>query len=487
MSLAKRILSGYIWTFLGQWAVRLSGLISTLVLVRILNPADFGLMTLVTLVVGFFDIITQVGVDRYIFLQDSMDDELLNSGWTVNFLFRLLMVVLIYFSATYAANYFNDVRLVAVLQFICITQLLSALKNIGMIRYIKEGNFKPATLLNIVSKLFAATATIYFAITLKNYWCLVYGTLVSEIINLIGSYCVSSYRPKLNFRFNKKLFNFSYKMIFRSVLGFARAKLDVFLVGHYGTTSVGKYSVAQEFALLPLSEIISPATTPFFSGVIQYKNDIPLFYDKIFKYLSLVYLFVIPAICGIFITADQIANVVLGGKWVGVDNTIRWLAVLMLPFSLQGILDILYDSAGKSGTNAIVDILGIMLLGFIFYYFSLENLDGFVIVRSAIGVFIFCFMILVARLIINFSIKKMLILLIIPCIASSMMIFSFYYVYMNTDLTILGLVLNIIFGAFVYFISGVLLFSMLKNKSDLWHFGYSLIVSVLLKFKVSRA
>jgi uncharacterized membrane protein YagU involved in acid resistance len=65
------------------------------------------------------------------------------------------------------------------------------------------------------------------------------------------------------------------------------------------------------------------------------------------------------------------------------------------------------------------------------------------------------------------------------------MMFSFYYVYINTDLTVLGLVLNILFGAFIYLISGLLLFKILKDKSDLWHFGYSFIIGVTSKFKVN--
>ncbi len=482
MTLTKRIFSGYIWTIFGQWIMRLSGLVSTLILVRILTPADFGLIPLAMLVIGFFDLITGIGVERYILLQDNLDDHLLNSSWTANFILKGLMVIAIYALSGHAANYFGDARLEDVLKFVCITQILPAFKNVGMVKFIKAGNFKPVTFLGIISRLFGIVTTLYFAYSLRNYWCMVYGSFVSELVGLVGSYFISNYRPKLDFKFHRHLFEFSYKLMFRGVTGYTRSKLDIFLVGHYGTTAVGKYSVAQEFALLPLSEIISPAAVPFFSGVIQYKNDKTVFYDKVFKYLSLVYLFVIPAICGIFITAEQIADIVLGGKWVGVDNTIRWLAVLMLPFSLQGVLDILYDSFGKSGTNTFVDILGIILIGFMFYYFSLENLDEFVMARSAIGLFIFSFMILIAKIAIDFSIKKMLMILLIPCIGSLIMLLSFYYIYTNTDLTILGLALNVLFGAFVYFISSVLLFKLLKNKSDLWHFGYSLIANGASKF-----
>lgn len=480
MTLAKKMLSGYIWSFFGQWIVRLTGLASMLVLVRILSPADFGLMALAMLVVGFFDIITSIGVERYILLQKDMDNHLLDSGWTINILFRLLMVTLIYLSSNYAANYFSDTRLAPVLEFICITQMLSAFKNIGMVKYIKAGNFKPATLLGIVSKLLSTGATLYFAVTLRNYWCMVYGTLVFEIVNFIGSYCFSTYRPKLNFRFKRELFSFTYKLMFRTIASFARSKVDVFLVGKgYGTDGTGKYSVAQEFAILPFVEVIGPATLPVFSGLVQYKNNKELLYDKTFKYLSLVYLFIIPSIVGIFITAEQIGSILLGNKWVGIDNTIQALAVLMLPFSLQPILNNLYDCFDRPGINAIVDVIGILLILYAFYFLSLENVEAFAEARSAIGLFIFFFMIVLARIVIKFSIKQMLIVLFIPCVGSSMMLLSFYYIYMNSELTILGLILNILFGATVYFAIGLLLFALLKNRSSLWHFGYSLVISVV--------
>ncbi len=484
MSLGKRIISGYLWTFFGQWIVRLSGLASTLILVRILSPSDFGLIALATLVVGFFDVLTNTGVNRYILLQDELDNNLLDSAWTVNFLFRILTACLIYFSSGYFAEYFNDNRLIEALQFICITQSLSAAKNIGMNIDIKEGKFKSVTLLNIISKIFAVSTGIYFAFTIQNYWALIYSTFVFEIVNLIGSYYLSSYRPRFNFRIKPQLFLFTYKLMFRSILGFTRSKLDTLLIGSaYGTVGTGKFSIALEFAQLPLLEIIAPSTMPIFSGLVQYKNDKILLFDKTFKYLSLVYLLIIPSIIGIFVIADQISDLVLGEKWGNTSNIMKMLAILMLPFSLQSILDNLYDTFGKTGTNAIVDFLSSILILAAFYYGSLENLDQFVLARVIVGSITFLFMILVAKIVIGFPIKKMITVLFVPSSATLVMFLSFNYIYLNTDHSVIGLVLNVSFGAMAYTLAVLLLLILLKKKSNLWQFNYSLVVSVLLKIK----
>ena len=450
MTLAKKIATGYFWTFIGNWSIRLIGIGSMLILVRILSPTDFGLMAIATLVIGGFDILTNAGIQRYILLQANVDSQLLDSSWTLNLLLRTIMIVLIYNTAGFAGEYFNDTRLKEVLEFICITQFVTALRNIGMVLHIKDGNFKPQATLSVIAKISATATTIYFAYLLENYWCLVYGTLTHVIISVLGSYYFHPYRPSFNFKFHREQFIFSSKLMLRTTAGYIRSKLDIFLVGKgFGLEGTGKYSVAQEFAILPFAEIISPATMPIFSGLAQYKNNRKILFDKTFKYLTLVYLILIPSIVGVIITAKQICFLLLGQKWAGAEDIMRALALLMLPFSLQPILNNLYDYLGKPGITAIVDWLGIILICSTLFL-SLNTVEEFAYIRSAIGVFIFLFMIVLARIVIKLPIKLMVRVLLVPCISSYAMFLGFDLLYINNELSPKGLALNVFFGAAVY-------------------------------------
>lgn len=475
------ILSGYIWTLASQWATRLIGLISTLVLVRILTPNDFGIISIGMLVVGFFDILTQLGVEKYLLTRPQLSPGLLNSCWTLNLLTRFLMVVLLFFFAPALSNHFENPELNNVIRAISLTQLISAFRNIGMIHFTQQGDFKPFAYITATSKLISFVFTLGLAFYFKNYWCLVLGTLIYEIFFLIGTYKLCPFRPRFSITYERDLFIYGFKMLSRTITGYTRAKLDVFLVGKLGATATGLYSISSEFAQLPESEIVAPATKPLFSAIARSSGDHTLKFYHYFRYISLSHLIIMPSIVGIHILSAQITFVVLGERWSEAQHLLGNLSILMLPFSTQAALNLLYDRENRPGVNSFTDIFSILLLATLYLNLNITDLQFFTSIRALTGIITLVFMVLLAKYTLCLPISHWLATLVPPILGSGLMLVAFHIYMPSSNHTLGGLIANIAYGATMYIFFTFIILLSLKHKSIYYKFALEFLFSLFKK------
>ncbi|MDN4504254.1 oligosaccharide flippase family protein [Alteromonadaceae bacterium BrNp21-10] len=480
MNIQKRLANAYLWNLVGIWGTRLIGITSTLILVRLIEPAAFGLVALATVCIGFFNTFATLGINRYLISQTDLNPIALNTSWTLSILIKSLITVILILSSNALASFVGAPEVALIIIVIASVGLIDSFKNIGIVQYEKNLDFKKLNLLSLTCKIFSTALTLSIAYFYPNYWALVCGAITHTIMYMIGTYVICEYRPSFNFQFEKKQFLFSIKIIFRAVIGYSRSKLDTFLVGKLFTTSaVGKYSIGLEFALLPLTEIIAPATNTMFPGLSQFKNSPKELLDKTYKYLALVYMFVIPCIVGVWFVSQQFCTVILGEKWSETAPIMSSLALLMLPFPLTAITNNLFDFLNKTGRSIFGDIVGIALLLICFWTISFDSIEKFSLIRGFVGVLVFCFLLIFARFTIHLSLRKMISVLIIPFISASGMYAFFTYCYVNNEISLLGLVINVVIGAVVYSSLLMVLIFTVRHKLDVWDFWYKKILEVI--------
>ena len=334
MSKNKKFIVAYFWNLLGKFTIRGMGIVSTLVLVRLLSPDDFGLVAISTMFIGFFTVLTNAGINRYLILQESLSDNIYHSAWTLNLILRAIALMLVFVSAVTISDYMQDDRLVFVIQAAGVVGFIDAFKSIELVKLEKAINFGAINKIQIIAKVFAITATISSAIYYRSYLALIIGNLVSTTCVVVMSYWFTNAKLKVNFNFDRKMFTFSSQIFLRNIVGYSRSQVDTLLVGRYfDTAQLGQFAISKQFAILPQSEIISPAMQPAFSLLSSIKNSKELFFTKVYQALFFIYIFVVPAAGGLFVLADSFVMAVLGPQWSAAADYIGVLAFLMLPFS----------------------------------------------------------------------------------------------------------------------------------------------------------
>ena len=88
-------------------ANKLVGLISTLILARVLLPEDFGIVAIASLMVGFIEIMANTGSGQYLLRVDNLDEEKVDTAWTINLILKSLLSLIMLISAYWIVDFFR--------------------------------------------------------------------------------------------------------------------------------------------------------------------------------------------------------------------------------------------------------------------------------------------------------------------------------------------------------------------------------------------
>ncbi|MFK8015357.1 MAG: oligosaccharide flippase family protein, partial [Gammaproteobacteria bacterium] len=258
-TLGNKIALGAIWMVLMRLSIRFIGLISTLILLRLLSPGDFGLVAIVMAVVATIDLIRSFGFEIALIQdQDAGRDEY-DTVWTMEVLMATLMGVIMALIAVPAARFYDEPRLTVLFLIIGAANFVHGFANVGIVDFRKQLMFAKEFRYNVAVKVIGFVTTISCAFVMRSYWALIIGTVVTKVAMLVLSYTMHEYRPRFSLKSLSKLFRFS-KWIFLNNVGIvARMRGPDFMIGKFsGTTGLGVYAVAYEISNLATTELIAP-------------------------------------------------------------------------------------------------------------------------------------------------------------------------------------------------------------------------------------
>jgi O-antigen/teichoic acid export membrane protein len=326
--LRAAILKGAAWSIVLRWSVRLLGLVSTFILARILEPADFGLVAMAMLIVGFVDAWLSFGLDTALIQNQSATREHYDTAWTLRLMQSAVLAVGIAAAAPLAAAAFNEPRVATVLWVICPALLLGGLSNIGVIAFRKELEFHREFKLQIISKLVGFVVTLSAAAWLRNYWALVIGIITAQGMGCALSYLMHPFRPRFSLARIRELWSFSQWMLIASIGHFFETKADEILVARLGSTrELGLYSVAAELGNMPGSEIAAPLNQALMPGFSKLQHSPPGLATAYLNVLGSVSALTFPAGIGLAMVAHEAVLVFLGSQWLDAIPLLSVLAV----------------------------------------------------------------------------------------------------------------------------------------------------------------
>jgi len=327
-TILARTARGVGWIVGWRMTTRLLGLMSTLTLVRLLVPADFGLVALGSSFALAVDALSTVGIEDALIREKSPSRELYDTGFTLNMLRGLASAVIIAATAFPAARFFGEPRLANVLLALAAATLGSGVINIGTVEFRRDLAFDKEFYLQVVPRICGIILAITVAVTWRSYWALIAGILSSRLLGVGLSYIMHPYRPRFTMRGWRSLAGFSFWTWVLSLAALVRDRSDNFVIGRaLGTTAVGIYEVGTEIAALPITELIAPLARATFSGFAAARHAGVDAAHTYLRIIATMILFTLPACIGISLVADPIVKLAFGPKWLGATPLVQILGV----------------------------------------------------------------------------------------------------------------------------------------------------------------
>lgn len=352
--LGGTVLRGLVWLGGARWAAQLFAWASTLVIARLLSPEDYGLVAMATVLTGFLEAITEMGLGAALVQSKDVSQRNVEATMGATCLLGLGAASLVALSAPVWAHIQGDLRIVPLVRVLSLSVFLTAAANVPYSMLHKRLAFGLVARAQFATGFVTAAVTLGGALIMQSHWALVIGFLAGKV-TFTGMMIVGEpVRPRLPVRGTNvgKLFRFGGVFTADRILNYFRTHTDIALVGALlGTRMVGIYVMATSLARMPLDKLGSAFEPVAFPTFARLRDNGPEL-RRYFLGLSLGTMAIaIPAAVGLIVTAPLLVPTILGKQWVSVVLPLQVAAVVTpLVFHL-GLAGALLNALGRVDLN----------------------------------------------------------------------------------------------------------------------------------------
>lgn len=315
---------------------------STAVLARLLSPADFGLLTMASLVTEFAALFSNFGIGAILIqMRRSSRLQYDTAFWFAAALGGSLMAAVWLFAA-FAGFFFDDPQVGNIIRVLSVLFLLEELTVVHSAVLNRLLKFKLDVAIQMGQLLLRVGATIALAWLGWGVWSLVLGSLVGSVFRTAALWLAVPFRPRARFHwpFVAGRIRIGLSHLGTSILGYLNNNLDYLIVGRrFGAIELGYYQAAYSLSdelrnrlSLPLQRVLFPAYS-----LIQ--NDRGRFQRGVTTSVRLLACIVFPLGAGMAATAPELVAILFGAKWLAAIALLQVLAVngaLRAVFSMCG-------------------------------------------------------------------------------------------------------------------------------------------------------
>ena len=396
----KKATSGILWTTIQKFASIGLSFISGIILARLLSPADYGTIGVLTIFIMVSEAFIDGGFGSALIQKKrpTQDDYSTIFWWNLTMAFFLYIILFI--SAPYIALYFRNEILCPVLRVQSLTLLILAFNTIQYNQLKKKFQFKSLALVTLVSSFIALIITIILAILGFGVWALVVQGLINALIPTFYYWFKSKWKPSLTFSVDsfKQLASFGIFIFLTKSINEICNNIQGILIGRYfNASAMGFYSKAkgtEKLASTSISSALNQVTYPIYA---ELQDNIPALINMIKKIVLMIAFITFPLMYLLMIEANEIFVLLYSDKWLESVPYFQILCFAGAAQCLQAATLQPVNAIGKSKTtftwNLLKRIIGLSLVigGFILY--GIEGLLIGMVFNSWILYFINAFMV----------------------------------------------------------------------------------------------
>lgn len=389
MIAAKGLLASAAFSSGAKFLSRIIGLISTLILARILTPTDFAMIAIIAIVLHLFDILSHTGSEQYIVQKSEVLAGDLNTAWTLDVLLKSSMCLLLVVLAPFIAGFFEQPKLSFAIQIASLTLIINALKNPGLLLLKRDLDYKKVFYLSLVQRIASFVTIMFVALNWQSYWAFIIGDIIGAIVFTLGAYKIQPFRPAFGLMHVGEQWLFSKWLLGKSIVGYLRSQIDTVLVAKFfNPTQLGNYHMARDVAMLPGYNILGPAIEPLLADFKDHKLNPVKLGQRVSKVLCLVSLIVVPITTYIAFYPALIIQVLLGEQWVIAGEILGIMSLLFFYYSYLLVIESALTAVGQVKTIFIFDIFSlVVIVGTLLSYLQLyDDLNNMIWLRVSIGV-----------------------------------------------------------------------------------------------------
>lgn len=319
MSLKTQAVSGIFWTSMQTFGGQIINFGVSVILARLLLPAEFGLIGMIGIFLGIGGALISGGLASSLIRTTDPDHADYSTVFVFNMVGSILIYSVLFFAAPFIAAFFEQPQLILITRIYSLSFIVGAFGSVQGTRFKKQLNFKAGTTASLTATLIAAAVGVTLAFTGFGVMSLVWMAVVSAAIKSLMLWIQSSWKPSLLFDNNKFKTHFAFgsRITLSGILSVGFENIYTILIGKFfSATQLGFYTRANSLKQLPvstLSSILNQVTYPLLAEIKDDDRRLRSVYSQILK---MVIFIVAPVLVLMGVLAEPLFRFLFTDKWL---------------------------------------------------------------------------------------------------------------------------------------------------------------------------
>jgi O-antigen/teichoic acid export membrane protein len=358
-----------------SWAV-------TIIVARILSPADYGLMEMALIIASYAMRFSEMGLGPSIVQRERTSQNELSSVFWFSVGTSSLFAIGCFGLAYFTGWIFNEPQVIPLTKAVAVLFLIQGMQIVPLNILRRNMNFKALGIIEIIAVIFSCGSMVIIANMGGGAWTFISGLIGLGMIQMILSFSASKWRPDKHFSLRevKEYLGFGIFLTLQGSLFYIYDKSDKYFAGRaWNPTMLGYYSFALQLAQIPTEKITVLINSVAFSALSRLQNDREAFSIFYLNTVKITATFVLPLFIGGYLVGGDLIIILFGDKWLPIISLFKYLCLAQISISLNAVNGFVHNSLGRPNVTFAYHLICAIIMPISFYYAVRGGLDTILI------------------------------------------------------------------------------------------------------------
>ena len=328
--LREKMFSGFMWKFASGYSTTLVNFIVSLILARLLNVADYGIVATASIFFNILNVFVEHSFASALVQAKALEEKDISTVLISNIILSSTLYLLLFIASDYIAQYFNEPLLKDLLRVQGLLLIVGGISSVLLALQRRQLQYKVVFIAGAFGCIGNLIVGLSLAFLGAGAWAIVFSNIASQVVVLFV-YLINM-RLRVKFCFStasfKKLFSFSGLVLCSAFLNTCIVDIRAFVIGKvYTSEQLGYYSKGAQFPQMLMSNTVGAVDSVLLPSLSKYQNDQHKLLTVFRRYIRTATFILLPVMFGLMAVADAAVEVLLTEKWLSCVTYLRLICI----------------------------------------------------------------------------------------------------------------------------------------------------------------
>lgn len=378
---AERVRSAVYWRWGSQALMQLITWTTTILVVRMLEPGDYGLFAMTQAVLTALNFLNGYSFATSLIQAKEIDDRRVGQVFGLLIVSNAILGLAQFLAAPLAASYYGQPMVADILRIQALVYLTTPFIALPSSLLARRLDFRKQALVNFFTAIAGAVVSLSLAWTGHGVWALVWAPIAMFAVRAAGlTYAAGGVvRPVFDFRGAGDVVGFGTALTLCQLFWIVQSQADIVIAGRaFSPHELGLYSEALFLVLIFTGRFLPPLNEVAFPAYAELRNAGQSIAPAFISGVRMIMLIAAPFYIGLSLVAAPLVATFFGPKWLEMIPVVAGLAAIMPLMALQIVCSPATNALGRPGIYVATSACGAIIMPLCFWYGSRNGAEGLV-------------------------------------------------------------------------------------------------------------